>query len=157
MNRIFLLLMLTILLFQSCDFFQKNDMFSNERDSLLLYRKKQDSLRFMDSIKVLQNKLSSLKNRNKRLIDSLRNEPITRSESSGYNYHLIVGSFKNPEYLNSYNRYVREKGFETKILRNKYGFSLIAVESFNSWRQAASSLEELRESFEKTAWIHVED
>lgn len=152
-----LLLLLFILagfLIQSCDFFQKQDMFSNDPDSLLLYQKKQDSLRFMDSIKDLRNKLSSLRNRNQQLLDSIKGE-TGRREPAGYKYHIIVGSFKTQEYLNSYNRYVQEKGFDTEILRNEYGFSLISVESFDSWRQAASTLEELREDFEETAWIYV--
>ena len=132
-------------------------MFSNNKDSLLLYQKKQDSLRFMDSIQSLRSKLSSLKSRNQRLLDSIRRESHTQQELTGYKYHIIVGGFKNSEYLNTYNRYVQEKGFQTKILRNEYGFNLISVESFNSWQKAVNTLEGLREDFEKKAWIHIEN
>ncbi|MEF8809505.1 MAG: hypothetical protein V5A47_01150 [Bacteroidales bacterium] len=153
-KQLLLIFLLTGILIQSCDFFKKQDMFSNEPDSLLVYQKRRDSLRFMDSIQTLRNRLSSLKNRNQQILDSIRNE-TGRREPSGYKYHIIVGSFKNKEYLNSYNRYVQEKGFDTQILRNEYGFSLISVESFDSWRQAAKTLEEFRENFEETAWIYV--
>lgn len=155
MKKLLLLIILTGLLSQSCDFFQKKDMFSNDKDSLLLYQKKRDSLRFMDSIKALRNKLSSLRARNQRLLDSIKSES-DRREPSGFRYHVIVGSFKTREYLNSYNRYVQEKGFDTQILRNEYDFNLISVESFNSWRQALNTLKQIRQDFEKTAWIYVE-
>jgi len=155
MKKLLLLFILTGLLSQSCDFFQKKDMFSNDRDSLLLYKKKQDSLRFMDSIQELRSKLSSLQRRNQRLLDSIRSE-TTGGASTGFKYHIIVGSFKTREYLNSYNRYVQEKGFDTQILRNEYDFRLISVESFNSWRQALKTLEQIRQDFEKKAWIYVE-
>lgn len=155
MKKLLLLLVLAVPLTQSCDFFQKKDMFSNNQDSLLLYQKKKDSLRYMDSIQSLRNKLSSLKRRNQRLLDSIKGESA-RKRSAASKYHIIVGSFKNPEYLNSYNSYVQEKGFKTKILQNEYGFSMIAVESFDSWSRAVRTLEELKESFEKTAWIYAE-
>ena len=154
MKQLIFIIILVLPLTQSCDFFQKKDLFFNSRDSLMLYKKKQDSLRFMDSIQELKSKLSALQRRNQRLLDSIREQP--QRSSSGYRYHIIVGSFKTREYLNSYNRYVQEKGFDTQILRNEYDFNLISVESFNSWRQALNTLEQIRQDFEKTAWIYVE-
>jgi len=154
MKKLIFIIILALPLTQSCDFFEKKDLFSNNKDSLLLYKKKQDSLRLMDSIQELRSQLSSLQRRNQRLLDSIRQQP--QSSSTGYRYHIIVGSFKTREYLNSYNRYVQEKGFDTQILRNEYDFNLISVESFNSWRQALNTLEQIRQDFEKTAWIYVE-
>ncbi len=154
MKKLLIILILVIPLTQSCDFFEKKDLFSNKRDSLLIYKKKQDSLRLMDSIQELKSKLSSLQRRNQQLLDSIREQP--QRSSTGYRFHIIVGSFKTREYLNSYNRYVQEKGFDTQILRNEYDFHLISVESFNSWRQALNTLKQIRRNFEKTAWIYVE-
>lgn len=157
MKKLLLLLILTVpFLHSSCDFIQKRNMFSNDQDSLLVYQKKQDSLKFVDSIRNLRSELSQLKNRHQRLMDSIKTSTAPQ-KATGYKYHIIVGSFRNQEYLDSYSRFVREKGFQTKILENEYGFKMVAVESFNSWGRAANTLEELRDGFEKTAWIYVEN
>jgi len=157
MKRLLLLLVLTAPLLHSCDFFQKKDLFSDNDDSVKLYQEKRDSLAFVDSIKDLQDRISQLKRENQMLLDSMRKRSQkTATQRSGYRYHIILGSFKNKEYLNTYNRYVKEKGFKTHILKNRYGFHMVAVEPTNSWQTAASTLDELKESFEKTAWIYVE-
>jgi hypothetical protein len=155
MKKLLLLIFITVPIFQqSCDFFQKKDMFSNEQDSLLIYQKKQDSLRLADSIKKLEDQLTDLRRDHRKLLDSVRQSG--QVQSSGYHYHVVVGSFKNPGYLDSYNKYVQEKGFNTKILQNKYGFKLVVVESFNNWSKAVRTLEALRNDFEKRSWIYVE-
>ena len=157
MKRLLLLLVLTTPLLHSCDFFQKKDLFSDNDDSVKLYQEKRDSLAFVDSIKDLQDRISQLKRENQMLLDSMRKRSRkTATQGGGYRYHIILGSFKNKEYLNSYNRYVKEKGFKTHILQNRYGFHMVAVEPTNSWQTAASTLGELKESFEKSAWIYVE-
>jgi cell division protein FtsN len=142
---------------QSCDFFQKRNMFSGDSDSARIYREKQDSLEFVDSIKNLQNRIARLQIRNQQLRDSVRaRQQESRVSKSGYKYHVIVGSFKTREYLNSYNRHIQEKGFETRILQNRYGFHLVAVESTNNWNQALSTLEEIQQSFLESSWLYVE-
>jgi hypothetical protein len=156
MKKALLIIVAIIPFFQSCDFFQKKDLFSNDRDSLLLYQKKQDSLKFVDSIQALKNELSQLRSENRRLLDSIKSAG-DRRQFSGNKYHIIVGSFRNSEYLNSYNKYIQEKGFTTNILENKYGFRMVSVESFNNWRKAVNTLEELRKDLESQTWIYVAD
>ena len=157
MKRLLLIIVITLPLMQSCDFFQKKNMFTDNDDTAELYRDKQDSLEFVDSIKKLQNELAQLRMKHQQLRDSVSRKTTMKAQpKSGYKYHIIVGSFKTPDYLNSYNRYVKERGFDTRILRNKYGFNLIAVESTNNWQQALSTLEELQEGFEESAWLYVE-
>jgi cell division protein FtsN len=142
---------------QSCDFFQKKNMFSGDSDTARIYREKQDSLEFVDSIKNLQNRIARLQVRNQQLRDSVRaTRQDVRGSTSPYRYHVIVGSFKNQEYLNSYNRYIQEKGFSTRILQNRYGFHLVAVESTNNWNQALDTLEELQKGFLESSWLYVE-
>lgn len=157
MKRIFLLIIVFLPLMQSCDFFQKKNMFSGDSDTARIYREKQDSLEFVDSIKNLRNQIARLQIRNQQLRDSVRaTRPDTRVSKSQYKYHVIVGSFKTQEYLDSYNRYIREKGFNTRILKNRYGFHLVAVESTNNWNQALATLEEIQQSFLESSWLYVE-
>ncbi|MBS3808427.1 MAG: hypothetical protein KGY60_13055 [Bacteroidales bacterium] len=157
MKRFLLVLILTAPLLNACDFFQKKNLFSDNDDSVQLYQEKQDSLEFVDSIKELQGQISQLKRENQMLLDSVRkSSPKGTTTSDGYRYHVILGSFKNKGYLNSYNRYVKEKGFSTHILKNKYGFHMVAVEPTNNWQAAVSTLKELKESFEESAWIYAQ-
>ena len=140
----------------SCDFFQSNNLFSEDEDSLMLYEKKQDSLMFVDSIEKLQNQLSSIRQTHKKMLDSIKNSKADEPSKSGYKFHVIVGSFRTQEYLDSYNQYIKEKGFKTRILKNEHGFKLISVESTNSWKSAVSTLENIRGDIEETAWIYIE-
>ncbi len=155
MKRLLILALLIAPLFQSCDFFQKKDLFSNNEDSVKVYQQKQDSLKYVDSIRELQQKVNHLKSQHRQLLDSLRNSRSDQPSGGSYKYHVILGSFKNPEYLKSYNQYVQDRGFETTILENQYSFQMVAVESTNSWQKAVRTLEELRKGFEKTAWIYA--
>lgn len=157
MKRILVLILFTLPLFQGCDFFQKKNMFSDDSDSARIYREKQDSLEFVDSIKTLKNTIARLQVKNRQLRDSVTSAgQVSRVSTSRYKYHVIVGSFKTQEYLDSYKRYVQEKGFDTRILKNRYGFHLVAVESTNNWNQAVATLEEMQESFLESAWLYVD-
>ena len=152
----FFLLTSFVFLISSCDFFQSKNLFSDDEDSLMLYEKKQDSLMFVDSIEKLQNQLASIQQEHHKLLDSIKSSKAGESSKSGYKFHIIVGSFRNKEYLDSYNQYIQEKGFKTRILKNKYGFKLISVESTNRWKSAVSTLENIRGDIEETAWIYIE-
>lgn len=157
MKRYLILFLLIIPFLGSCDFLQKRDMFSGNDDSVKLYKDKQDSLAFVDSIRELHDKISSLKKEQRQLIDSIkRSSPAQATSGGGYQYYVILGSFKNKKYLESYNRYVQERGFQTTLLKNKYGFHMVGVEPANSWNQALSTLKQLREDFESSAWIYAQ-
>ena len=157
MKRILILLVLTLPLLNACDFFQKKNMFSENDDSVQLYKQKRDSLEFVDSIKELKGQITQLKRKNQRLLDSVRkSKPREAATGDQYRYHIILGSFRNKQYLNSYDRYVQEKGFKTHILKNEYGFHMVAVEPTNSWSTAISTLKDLKENFEESAWVYVQ-
>jgi hypothetical protein len=156
MKKIILSAFILTLIFSSCDFFQSKNLFSDDEDTLMLYQKKQDSLRFVDSIKKLQKQLSSVRQRHKTMLDSIKKSQGPQAKKSQYKFHIIVGSFRNQEYLQSYNQFIKDKGFKTTILKNQYGFRLISIESTNSWRSAVSTLEDIRNDLEKNAWIYIE-
>ena len=104
MRKIILTSLILTFILSSCDFFQSKNMFSDDEDTLMLYQKKQDSLRFVDSIKKLQNQLSSVKQRHKAMLDSIKKSQGPQAKKSQYRFHVIVGSFRNSEYLKSYNQ-----------------------------------------------------
>jgi cell division protein FtsN len=114
---------------------------------------KQDSARYVDSIRSLQNELNQLKMSHQKLLDSIKKQQT--AEKASYKYHIIVGAFRNQEYLNSYNQFIQDKGFKTKILDNEFGFKMISVDSYKSWRTASKALENIREDVEENAWIYI--
>jgi hypothetical protein len=138
----------------SCDFFKDKQLFSNGKDTLLVYQKKQDSLRFVDSIRTLKKQLNQVKKKHQKMLDSVKKSE--QKASSGNKYHVIVGSFTNEEYLRSYNRYVEGKGFKTNIIKNQYGFKMISVQSTNSWKEAVNIVKDMRSTFEETSWIYIQ-
>ena len=153
----FFILTSFVFIISSCDFFQSKNLFSDDEDSLMLYEKRQDSLMFVDSIEKLQNQLSSIRQKHQQMLDSMKSTQAGKTSKSDYKFHIIVGGFRTQEYLNSYNQYIQEKGFKTSILQNEYGFKLISVESTNSWNSAVSTLEDIRDDVEETAWVYIEN
>jgi hypothetical protein len=127
-------------------------MLSNDEDTLLI-QKRQDSLKFVDSIRELKTELKRVRKSHKQLLDSIKSTQA--KVDRGNKYHIIVGSFRNSEYLNSYNTYIQDKGFKTSILENQYGFKMISVESFKTWRKAETALENIQNDVEENAWIYI--
>lgn len=154
MRKIIPSLFILVLMFSSCDFFKSKNLFSNNEDSLIQYKKKQDSLMFVDSIQKLQDKLSTLRQKRQRILDSIKSTKSETVSNSNHKYHIIVGGFRNPNYLRSYQQHIQGKGFNPKILENEQGFKLIAVESFNKWSSTVSTLENIRNNVERNAWIY---
>lgn len=155
MRRLLLISIMVLLGFTSCDFFQSKNLFSNDDDSILM-KKRQDSLELADSIRTLHNELESLRQAHNRLLDSIKHEkPASATSTAGNKYHIIVGSFRNQKYLNSYNKFIQEKGFQTNILQNEFGFKLISVDSYNNWNDALRTLKGIKEDLEETAWIYT--
>ena len=152
MRRFLFLLIIVVFSTTSCDFFKSKKLFSDGEDTLLL-QKRQDSLRFVDSIRSLQGEIQSVRKNHKQLLDSIKKAHAKKDQ--GHKYHIIVGGFRNPEYLNSYSKFIQDKGFNTTILENEYGFKLISVESYKNWRTAAQALENIRNDVEENAWIYI--
>ena len=110
---------------------------------------------YVDSIKRLQNRLSDLRQKQQRILDSIQDTPREKALTSNSKYHIIVGSFRNPTYLKSYQQYIQEKGFNPKILENAQGFKLISIESSNNWSSSVSTLKNIRNNIENNAWIYA--
>ncbi|MFO8236499.1 MAG: hypothetical protein R6U04_13965 [Bacteroidales bacterium] len=158
MRQLLLLSIAMLLAFSSCDFFRSKNLFSNADESLL-QEKRKDSLKYVDSIRTLHNEIEHLRQAHNRLLDSIEGEKVgkkTTTSTSGNKYHIIVGGFRNQEYLNSYNEYIQDRGFRTNILQNDYGFKLISIDSYSNWNSAARTLKDIQEDLEDSAWIYIQ-
>ncbi len=161
MKKILLISIIGLFTFSSCDFFKSKNLFSDNSEDTLLLQMKQDSVKYVDSIRSLQNELSQLKMSHQKLLDSIKKQQ--KAEKTSYKYHIIVGAFRNQEYLNSFNQFIQDKGFKTQILENEFGFKMISADSYKSWKEATQALENIKveveqwETWEKgqNPWIYI--
>ena len=89
--------------------------------------------------------------------EQARKDSIAMAEEAQrrlYKFHIIVGSFKTPQYATSYNDLFSPKGYQTELIENEYNFQLVSIGSFKSWSSAVRELERIREEIEE-AWIYI--
>jgi hypothetical protein len=69
-------------------------------------------------------------------------------------YYLVAGSFKTPAYAESYSAKISRMGYKTQIV-TVGSWNFVAAESYNSWREAVTGLNLVRESITPNAWIYI--
>ncbi|MBU8892479.1 MAG: hypothetical protein KOO66_06850 [Bacteroidales bacterium] len=74
-----------------------------------------------------------------------------------YKFHIIVGSFKTPEYATAYNNLMSSKGYQTELITNRYNFKMVSIGASKSWKEAVIELNKAREAIEPTSWIHIRE
>ncbi|MBS2099530.1 SPOR domain-containing protein [Carboxylicivirga linearis] len=68
-------------------------------------------------------------------------------------HHIIVGSFKNAEYAQSYIKSLEAKGFDKCTTLDHNGMTLVSIESFDRVYKAQKKQEEILESNRIESWI----
>ncbi len=137
----------------SCKFIEEKGWFKRDADTIAAYQTRMDSIRVADSInKVLEAERMIEQTR----LDSIRAiEEIERERLARFKYHIIVGSFKTPEYADLYAEYYREMGYKTEILFNEYDFNVVSARAFDNIHEALIQLEQFRDTVELEAWLYV--
>lgn len=75
-----------------------------------------------------------------------------------YNYHIIAGAFREPANAEKKLNELLQKGFNAKILGvNKWNLTQVSYESFNSRNEAVNSLNAIKASESKEAWLLVKE
>lgn len=69
-----------------------------------------------------------------------------------HGYHIILGSFRNPEYASDYAARLRDRGYEASILDRPSGMQAVSVGTYGSNSEAQSALYDLQSEFPE-AWI----
>jgi hypothetical protein len=120
---------------------------------------RQDSIRIADSLKII--KIESDARKDKQPDPKIK---INREESSvfagdtGDAYHIIVGTFSNPQNTRLAAEKYRLMGYKTSVIvmtnRNGIKTQLVSAKSFGNFNEAASFLEEFRSKFDPDAWIY---
>lgn len=92
--------------------------------------------------------------------EQAKQEAIRKAEEERiklYKFHIIVGSFKTPQYATAYNDYIGKKGYQTELLTNSYKFQMVSIGAFKSWKEAVVELGKAREAIEPTSWIYIRE
>ncbi len=137
----------------SCKFIEEKGWFKKDAETLIAYQARMDSIRVADSInKVLEAERMIEQAR----LDSVRAiEEAERERLARFKYHIIVGSFKTPEYADLYSSYYRKMGYETETLFNEYDFNVVSARAFDNIREALVQLEHFRDTVELEAWLYI--
>lgn len=152
MKNLILLLVLTILV-SSCKFIEEKGWFKKDADTLVAYQARMDSIRVADSINMV---LEAERRIEQARLDSIRAiEEAERERLARFKYHIIVGSFKTPEYADLYSAYYRKMGYKTEILFNEYDFNVVSARAFDNLKEALIQLEHFRDTVELEAWLYI--
>jgi hypothetical protein len=74
------------------------------------------------------------------------------------NYHIIAGAFREPANAEKKLQQLLQKGFNAKILGvNKWNLTQVAYESFNSKTDAINTLNSIKKTESKDAWLLVKE
>lgn len=155
MRKIFIPVILITILTGSCRFIEEKGWFGRGTDTLETYYAKQDSIRIADSIRQQEEALRTLEQAR---LDSIR--AVERAEMerlARFKYHIIVGSFKTPEFADRYSDYFSGMGYQTEILFNEYQFNLVSAKAFENLNEALRQLEHFRDTVELEAWLYINE
>ena len=150
MRNIVIVLSLLVALSSGCNMFGKKKR--AEQAAIEAQRKK-------DSIADAKKKAKTLKLK-KQKEEQAKKDSIKKAEEARrklYKFHIIVGSFKTPQYATAYNDFIGKKGYQTEILTNRYNFQMVSIGAYKSWRDAVVELKKTREAIEPTSWIYIRE
>ncbi len=148
MRSIIVVLSLLVVLSSGCSMFGKKKR--AEQEAIELQRKKDSTLKVQKAAKAFKLK--------KQKDAKAKKEAIRKAEEERkklYKFHIIVGSFKTPEYATAYNNLMGSKGYQTELITNNYNFKMVSIGAFKSWREAVTELNKAREAIEPTSWIYI--
>jgi hypothetical protein len=145
---IFLLLVVFLVVDQSCSFFG-----SGKRARVIAEIKaREDSTRVADSLK----RVHDIIKENARL-DSIRRADETRIAKES-RYNIIVGSFINSENAKSLAEKYNKMGYNTAIIKPEGSkFELVSAECMGNFKRATERLDAFRDTVQIEAWVYIKE
>jgi cell division protein FtsN len=151
-----IIIILAVLLSGGCDFIERINPFAEKADTLEIYRQQQDSIRREAMLRKQQEETR----REQARVDSLKrvgeSAAIIPEEAS--RYHLVAGAFKTPSYANGFHEYIRNQGYDSRIIMSENNFHLVTLRSVNDYRAAVNELRSLRaQGHHEGIWLYVRE
>lgn len=148
-SAIILALMLVSL--PSCKFLREN-VFGRKARLQAEIQARRDSIRVVDSIKKVQERLLALE---RARLDSLQRVEEER-QIDKTRYNIIVGSFLTPEYARSLANEYTGMGYNVRILKSDDSrFELVAAEGHQSLRTAIRRLGQFQDTVQVESWLYI--
>ena len=146
----------TILTFSSCQYFQKPSM---SEDEIALLKAQNDSLKDIISSdsQAYERQISQLRNSYEQQLTSLQQEIEEGRAQEKDVYYVVVGSFKNLKYAETYSDKIKVMGYEGKIVDGPNDFNLVTSGTFKTLNASLSALNEARSKVASEAWIYFND
>ena len=152
-----IILIATFLIFPSCRNVREDGLFVRRSLKKAYLWAQQDSMRIADSLK--SNLLVS-EYAEEALEDSivLTEEKMLTGEGIGNQYHIIIGTFAEPENAKLVAAQFRSQGYQTSIINrtNRYGINLdmVSVKTFNNYEEASRYKNKFRREVDSSAWLY---
>jgi cell division protein FtsN len=158
MKRIFLLMIISAFLLPGCKFLNEK-VFKKRNQAEAYTQKLEQELEAKDAQYEME--LAEIKQISQAKIDSIINyyeNELTKGPQRGAagagTYYLVVGSFKTPEYAESYADKISKMGYTAEIVTYGY-WNFVSAESYTNLREALAGLEIVRTGVTPGSWIFV--
>jgi len=149
----FILIALLVVL-PSCKFFKNRGLSGKKADTMAVWQARQDSIRVVDSIRKVQDRLIALEN--EKLEAERKIEEERMAWESRFRYNIIVGSFITPQYAIDLAEVYRKQGYDTRILKVVGSrFELVSAEVHENFRKAVERLKQFQDTVELEAWMYI--
>lgn len=151
---LFACLLMFSLMGSSCKYINLNILQEKTSFSEKVLKEKQDSIRLVDSIRIIEEELLALENTK---LDSVRNEDENRKIlNSRLKYKIIVGSFSNFENARDLSESYKARGFNSDIIiAEDDSLEYVFVEAYDNQKKAEDRLREFKATIEPKAWLYV--
>ena len=148
-----LILVLMLVALPGCKYFKGKKLFGKKADTMAVWQARQDSIRVVDSIRKVQERLQAIEDAR---LDSIRIAEEKRALELKNKYNIIVGSFITPKYARDHAETYRQKGYDVRIIDMEGGrFELVSAEAYESFRKAVERLQYFQDIVEIGAWLYV--
>ena len=148
-----LILVLMLVALPGCKYFKGKKLFGKKADTMAVWQARQDSIRVVDSIRKVQERLQAIEDAR---LDSIRIAEEKRALELKNKYNIIVGSFITPKYARDHAETYRQKGYDVRIIDMEGGrFELVSAEAYESFRKAVERLQYFQDNVEIGAWLYV--
>lgn len=139
-NLVFLLSL--VLLCSSCKYFKKSSATSVDTltaDTIALDETDDSSAYYSDAANAVT-------------------EPETTTQYNAVNgkYYMIVGCFTVSTNADGYAEKLRGMGYESQIIPGNGRFQMVAVRSYNSYRESVNELDKFRNEITPNAWVYLQ-
>lgn len=158
MQRFTFIVLLLAVSLSGCDFVQKINPFSKKADdSMEVYQRQQDSLKRVEALELQKQEAA----RQEQLrADSVRlaQEEAERARLAAEKYHIVVGSFKTPEYAESFRDKIAAQGHPSRILLTENDFHLVTIKSSGNFQSAVNEWTAVKDQGEHPeVWLYYQN